>query len=343
MPPARTLLIDTLNGQTGAHPPIWLMRQAGRYLPEYRAIREQKGGFLDLCLDPDKAAEVTLQPVHRFGMDAAILFSDILIVPYALGQHLTFEEGEGPKLEPIREPGDLGRLDLQKVEAAVQPIWGTVGKVAAALPAGAALIGFAGSPWTVATYMVEGGGSKDFSEVKGFALRHPVAFEALLDRIVEASILYLDGQVRAGAQVLKLFDSWAGAVPADRFGAWVIEPTSRIVSAMRKAHPTVPLIGFPRGAGVQYQRYVDALDIQAVAVDPSVPLTEMKRLQSGIVVQGNLDPAYVLAGGQSMERAAKTLLDGLAGGPFVFNLGHGINRFTPPDHVAALVDLVHGG
>ena len=343
MAPTPNLMLDTLDGRPGPHPPIWLMRQAGRYLAEYREVRSQVGGFLELCFDPDRAAEVTLQPVRRYAMDAAILFSDILVVPHALGQHVRFEEGEGPKLTPLRDQQDIDGLSMAGVEATVGPVWKTVETVKAALPESVALIGFAGSPWTVATYMVEGGGSKDFSAVKALGLGEPALFDTLLQRIVDASVLYLDGQVRAGAQAIKLFDSWAGAVPAEKFEAWVIEPTKAIVEALKRAHPSVPVIGFPRGAGTLYWSYIDALPIDAVAVDPSVPLAEMQRLQKRLPVQGNLDPAYLLAGGEPLRTATGNLLAGLAGGPFVFNLGHGINRFTPPEHVAALVDQVRGG
>ncbi|MEM1401422.1 MAG: uroporphyrinogen decarboxylase [Pseudomonadota bacterium] len=333
-------LLATLRGEATEPPPLWLMRQAGRYLPEYREIRQQVEGFIALCMDSDRAAEVTLQPVRRYGLDAAILFSDILIVPHALGQSVRFEEGEGPKLDAIRTSRTVNSLSIDGVAGAVGPIWKTVEKVRAGLAPDAALIGFAGSPWTVATYMVEGGGSKDFSAVKHFALSEPSAFAGLLDRVVEASILYLRGQIDAGAQVIKLFDSWAGAVPSDRFDEWVIAPTGRIVDALKESHTQIPIIGFPRGAGANYHRYVDRLAIDAVAVDPSVPLSEMQTLQKRLPVQGKLDPAFLHTGGPALEQAVKTLLDGLAGGPFVFNLGHGIHRFTPPDNVAALVDIV---
>lgn len=340
MTSSTTPFLSALQGQSVSPPPIWLMRQAGRYLPEYQDVRRQKAGFLDLCFDSDSAAEVTLQPIRRFGFDAAILFSDILVVPHALGQPVSFVEGEGPKLEPIRSEEGVRELILGKVESAVTPVWRTVEKVRSSLPPEVALIGFAGAPWTVATYMVEGGGTKDFATVKGFALSQPEAFQDLIDRVVEASILYLAGQISAGAQVIKLFDSWAGAVPADQFGAWVIEPTRRIVSAIKQRFPGIPVIGFPRGSGVLYHRYVEALDIDAVAVDPAVPLDQMRELQQKLPVQGNLDPAYLLAGGEIQQRAVNSLLSALADGPFLFNLGHGINRLTPPEHVAALVEQV---
>jgi len=332
--------LAALRGDTVGTPPIWLMRQAGRYLPEYQEVRRQAAGFLDLCFNPDRAAEVTLQPIRRFGFDAAILFSDILVVPYALGQPVDFLEGEGPKLDPIRSEDGVRALSLGKVEAAVTPVWRTVEKVRSELPGDVALIGFAGAPWTVATYMVEGGGSKDFASVKAFALSEPQLFQEMIDRVVEATVLYLAGQISSGAQAIKIFDSWAGAVPADRFGAWVIEPTRRIVAAIKQRYPDIPVIGFPRGAGTLYHRYVDALGIDAVAVDPSVPIDQMRALQDGLPVQGNLDPAYLMAGGEIQSDAVNSLLSALADRPYVFNLGHGINRFTPPEHVAALVAQV---
>lgn len=332
--------LATLRGEPISPPPIWLMRQAGRYLPEYQEVRRQAAGFLDLCFNPDRAAEVTLQPIRRFGFDAAILFSDILVVPHALGQPVDFLEGEGPKLDPIRSEEGVRALALGKVEAAVSPVWRTVENVRSELPDDVALIGFAGAPWTVATYMVEGGGTKDFATVKAFALAEPDLFQDMIDRVVEATILYLAGQISSGAQAIKIFDSWAGAVPADRFGAWVIEPTRRIVAAIKQRYPTIPIIGFPRGAGVLYHRYVDALGIDAVAVDPSVPIDQMRMLQDGLPVQGNLDPAFLMAGGEIQANAVNSLLSGLADRPFVFNLGHGINRLTPPEHVAELVEQV---
>jgi uroporphyrinogen decarboxylase len=340
---AKTLL-RVLRGETLTVPPVWLMRQAGRYLPEYRALRETVGGFLDLCLTPELAAEVTLQPVRRFALDAAILFSDILIVPYALGQALEYRDGEGPVLEPLR-PTDIiaprGEADFCD---RVAPIWRTVERVKTVLGSDIALIGFAGAPWTVACYMVEGGSSRDFASVKSWAFSDPVGFGALIDRLVEASIVYLDGQVRAGADVLQLFDSWAGVLPESAFRQWVIEPTRKIVAALKQAYPDVPIIGFPRGAGLMYPAYMAETGVNALGLDQTVPLDFARRtLQPLGAVQGNLDPLLLVAGGDPMIAATRDILAVLGAGPFIFNLGHGVLPTTPPEHVQALIEIVHGG
>jgi uroporphyrinogen decarboxylase len=318
------------------------MRQAGRYLPEYREVRRQVGGFVELCLTPELAAEVTLQPLRRFPLDAAILFSDILIVPYGLGQKLEFREGEGPVLEPVSSRADLARLDPTAVEARVAPVFETVRRVRAALPPGAALIGFAGAPWTVATYMVEGGGSRDFAAAKRFAYNDEAGFATLIERIEEATVGYLCRQVEAGAQALQLFDSWAGVLAEPAFRRWVIEPTRRLVERVRTAHPSVPIIGFPRGAGLMTRAYVEETGVDAVALDTTVPLGDAAALQRLSPVQGNLDPQLLVVGGEPLQRAAEAILRALSSGPFVFNLGHGIVPETPPGNVGRLVDLVHG-
>ena len=316
-------------------PPIWLMRQAGRYLPEYRTLRERIPYFLVFCMTPELAAEATLQPIRRFGLDAAILFADILVVPHALGQQVSFTEGEGPALAP------LGKLQPAEVARRVAPVWDTVRRVKGELAKEVALIGFAGSPWTVATYMVEGGTSRDFNNVRYFAFNKPEGFQLLIDIVVEATITYLKGQIEAGADAVQLFDSWAGVLPEAEFRRWVIEPTRRITEALKKAHPTVPIIGFPRGAGVLYEAYRRESGVDAVSLDQTVPLAWARdRLQSVGPVQGNLDPVLLVVGGEPMEAAVRDIRAQLGHGPFVFNLGHGILPQTPPENVAELVALV---
>ncbi len=336
-------LLAALAGQRQAVPPIWLMRQAGRYLPEYMAVREKAGSFLDLCYAPEAAAEVTLQPVRRFGLDAAILFSDILVVPHALGQDVRFVEGEGPKLNPVRTASDVGKLSLERLSEHMAPVYETVGRVAAGLPDNAALIGFAGAPWTVATYMVEGGTSRTFERVRAFALGDESGFGRLIDLLVSATTRYLTQQVDAGAEAVQLFDSWSGVLPEQEFEKWVVEPTARIVEGFRTAHPAVPIIGFPRGAGMRYEAYAARTGITALALDETVPLDEAVKLQARRPVQGNLDPVALLLGGAALERGVRRLVETLSHGPYVFNLGHGINKETPPAHVEALVEAVRRG
>ena len=333
-------LLQALNGHVPDRVPVWLMRQAGRYLPEYREVRATAGNFLELCFSPELAAEVTLQPLRRYGMDGAILFSDILVVPHALGQPLDYVEGEGPKLDPVRTAAAVGRLSAGKFDEVLGPVYETVRRVRADLPPGATLIGFAGSPWTVACYMVEGGGSKDFAEVKRFAYGDPDGFSALIDCLVDSSVAYLRGQIDAGAEAVQLFDSWAGVLSESAFRRWVIEPTTRIVQALRGTHPQTPVIGFPRGAGMMYADYVRATGVSALGLDTSVPLSSAKALQERLPVQGNLDPVTVMVGGDAMRDEAKDILQALAARPFVFNLGHGVLQHTPPDHVAELVTLI---
>lgn len=324
---------------------MWLMRQAGRYLPEYRATRAQAGGFLDLCYSPSLAAEVTLQPIRRYGFDAAILFSDILIVPHALGQKLEFKEGEGPVLEPITEAAHLARLDPSKTAARYDSIAETVSRVRAGLPSETALIGFCGSPWTVATYMVAGHGTTDQAPARIFAYRDPSGFSQLIDVLVSSSLDYLSKQVQAGADALQLFDTWAGSLPPSEFERWVIEPTRRIVAELRKRHPGVPIIGFPRAAGVHARRYVEVTGVDGIGCDTTMPLAELRRRLDGlpIVLQGNLDPLLLVAGGATMESRVREILAETAGAPFIFNLGHGIVPQTPPEHVAKLVEFVRSG
>lgn len=339
----RKPLLRALGGETLAVPPVWLMRQAGRYLPEYRALRGQAKNFLTFCLTPELAAEATLQPIRRYGFDAAILFSDILVVPHALGQTVGFREGEGPALDPIADAAGIERLTPSTVALRTAPVMETVRRVRTELPAAVALIGFAGAPWTVATYMVEGGTSRDFTRAKRWAFGEPRGFAALVDKIVEATIVYLSAQIDAGAEVLQLFDSWAGVLPDPAFERWVIAPTRAIVAALKETHPDVPIIGFPRGAGLRYQSYARETGVDAVSLDPTVPLAWARQhLQAMLPVQGNLDPVLLLSGGEAMTTAAREIRAALSLGPFVFNLGHGILPETPPEHVSALLKILRG-
>ena len=334
-------MLQALRGVAVSPPPIWLMRQAGRYLPEYRELRQRVPNFLELCLTPELAAEATLQPLRRYTLDAAILFSDILVVPHGLGQSVRFKEGEGPVLAPIRSPEEVERLSLVGFAERVAPVFQTVERVASLVSAESTLIGFAGSPWTVATYMVEGGASRDFARVKAWAIGDAAGFGALIDLLVEATVRYLEGQVAAGAEVVQLFDSWAGVLDEMSFRRWVIEPTRRIVASLREHHPGLPIIGFPRGAGLMYRGYFLETGVTALSLDTTVPTgVARKTLQSIGPVQGNLDPLLLVAGGDAMAAAATIILDAFAGGPFIFNLGHGIVPETPPEHVARLIELV---
>lgn len=336
-----TRLGTALAGRRTDRPPFWFMRQAGRYLPEYRKIRAQVPDFLALCHTPELAARVTLQPVERFGMDAAILFSDILVVPHGLGVEVCFVEGEGPRLEPVWGERDLCRLQPDAVMASVAPIIETVRLVRRQLDPKVALIGFAGAPWTVATYMVEGGSSRDFVKTKAWAYGNPESFARLMDILVEATISYLDQQIKAGADAIQLFDTWAGVLSPIAFRRWVIEPTRQIVEGLRLRNPDIPVIGFPRGAGPLYRRYGEMTGVNCVGIDTAIdPVWAAEALQPFVAVQGNLDPLVLVAGGQAMRTEAEGILSVLANGPFVFNLGHGIVPQTPPEHVAELSALI---
>jgi len=333
-------LLRALAGEILRRPPWWLMRQAGRYLPEYRELRSQAPDFVTFCLTPALAAEATLQPVRRFGMDAAILFADILLVPQALGQQLGFGD-EGPLLEPIRDSSGVRNLRLDQLFACTEPVCETARLSRAKLPPETALIGFAGAPWTVATYMVEGGASKDFRHTKTWAYRDPEGFAALIELITEATINYLSGQIEAGVEVVQLFDSWAGALPPAEFARWVIEPTRRIVTALKERFSSLPIIGFPRGAGLLYEAYITDTGINGVGMDTVVPVAFARdRLQQYVAVQGNLDPVVLLVGGAALERSVKGIRDSLGCGPFIFNLGHGVLPQTPPEHVATLAQML---
>jgi uroporphyrinogen decarboxylase len=317
------------------------MRQAGRYLPEYREVRNKVSSFLDLCRTPELAAEVTLQPSRRFDLDAAIVFSDILMVPYALGQKVEFVEGEGPKLEPVRNAGDIDALKLHNTDGALAPVYETIEHVKGALPKDIPLIGFCGAPWTVATYMVEGAGSKDQAEARLWAYRDRATFRRLIDVLVEVSADYLVAQAGAGADVLQIFDSWAGSLSEDEFTRWCIAPTKRLVEQVKtKLSAEIPVIGFPRGVGLLAERYARETSVDAIGCDASMPVGWMRRLQERLPVQGNLDPLLLVAGGQELDARVDAILDTLGSKPFIFNLGHGIRPETPIENVERLVSLV---
>jgi uroporphyrinogen decarboxylase len=337
-------MLRALRGEAQPVPPVWLMRQAGRYLPEYRATRARAGSFLDLCYTPELAAEVTLQPIRRFGLDAAILFADILLVPHALGAALRFVEGEGPRLSTVTTPAELARLAApETVLEFLAPVYETVRQVRAALPAEVPLIGFAGAPWTVATYMIAGRGTPDQAPARTLLYRDPATFDALIERITAATILYLAAQVEAGAQIVKLFDSWAGALPGPHFARYGIAPAARIVAALRARFPGLPVIGFPRGAGAGIRSYVEAAGVQGVAIDTAVdPAWAAEALQPLACVQGNLDPLLIVIGGRPLAEAARGIVDALAGGPHIFNLGHGITPEADPRNVELLLRTIRG-
>jgi uroporphyrinogen decarboxylase len=333
------LLLDTLNGNRSDAVPIWLMRQAGRYLPEYRDLRARAGGFLAMAYDPELASEITLQPIRRFGFDGAILFSDILVIPHALGQDLWFETGEGPRLAPPLIDGAW--QSLEAMPSRLEPIYETVRLTRAALTEGVTMLGFAGSPWTVATYMVAGQGSKDHHEARALAYRDPAAFGSLIGVIETATVDYLLGQIDAGVEAVQLFDSWAGSLAPDEFERWVIAPNARIAAALHAERPAVPVIGFPKGAGEKLAAYARETGVDAVGVDETVdPLWAARELPAAMPVQGNLDPMLLLAGGRALEARICAVLDAFADRPHVFNLGHGISQFTPIEHVEKLIATV---
>jgi uroporphyrinogen decarboxylase len=337
-------LLRVLSGESVWPPPVWLMRQAGRHLPEYRATRAEAGSFMQLCLNPPMASEVTLQPVRRYGMDAAILFSDILIGPWAMGQGLTFAEGEGPRLPPIRDRAGLDALDMEGAAGRAAPIMETVRLTRAALEARhpeTALIGFAGSPWTVACYMVEGRGGGEFKHARRLAHSDPGFFGALMEKLEAATLAYLLAQAEAGAEALMLFDSWAGQLPPNAFRKWVIEPNARLRAALKAARPDLPVIGFPRLAGPMLVEYAGRTGMQAVAMDTAMdPAWAVANIPQGIALQGNLDPELVVAGGAALKTEARGLLAAMRGRPFIFNLGHGVEQPTPPEHVVQLLQVI---
>ena len=343
-------LLRVLKGEAVWPPPIWLMRQAGRYLPEFRAMRAQ-ADFITRCMTPDIATELTLQPIRRFGMDGAILFSDILILPWAMGQSLRFEEGVGPVLEPVRTPADLARLDPSRVAERTAPVMEALRRLRAALDAPGSLgvaqggqttlLGFAGSPFTVACYMVEGGGSKEFAITRGMAYSEPALFDRLIDQLTQSTATMLCDQIAAGAEAVMLFDSWAGLLPPAQFARQVIAPTRAIVQAIRARYPEVPIIGFPRLGGLLVGRYAAETGVSAVALDTGADLAlAAELLPDGMVMQGNLDPLCLIAGGAALEQAADAIRETMRGRPHIFNLGHGVLPQTPPEHVGALVERV---
>jgi len=338
-------LLRVLRGEAVWPPPIWLMRQAGRYLPEYHEVRAQAGDFIALCTTPRLAAEVTLQPIRRYGFDAAILFSDILMLPWALGHGLEYRQGEGPVLPPLRDETALSALDPRRVPGAIAPILETVRLVRAGLVAegfpDCALIGFAGAPFTVTCYMVEGGGSRDFAATRALAYERPELFERLIGVLTDATVTYLAAQIEAGAEAVMLFDSWAGVLSPPLFRQHVIRPAESIVSRLSSRFPGVPVIGFPRLAGLMVGEYASATGVSAVGLDTSMdPALAVHRVPPDIALQGNLDPMALVAGDDALRREASHILRAVRGHPFIFNLGHGIVPQTPPEHVARLVELV---
>ncbi|MDA0654353.1 MAG: uroporphyrinogen decarboxylase [Proteobacteria bacterium] len=340
--PAKPLL-QVLAGARVDPPPIWLMRQAGRYLPEYREVRATAGDFLTLCYTPDLAVEVTLQPIRRYGLDAAILFSDILVIPDALGRQVAFREGEGPVLTPLRHADEIDRLDPERIVEHLAPVYETVSRLAAALPETVTLIGFAGAPWTVAAYMVEGRGGSDFASLVKWAWREPESFGRLIHKLVDATVLHLLAQIEAGVEAVQLFDSWAGIAAEPLFRHWCLDPAAEIIARLRDKHPGVPVIAFPRGAGPLLADFARETGAAAVGLDTAVPLHwAAAALPATTVLQGNLDPAVLATGGPSVAAEVGRILDALGGRPHIFNLGHGIRKETDPETVAALVRAVRG-
>jgi uroporphyrinogen decarboxylase len=340
-------ILEVLNGKRTGKVPFWLMRQAGRYLPEYRELRAKAGGFLDLVYDPEAAAEVTMQPLRRYGMDAAILFSDILVIPHALGQTVTFETGEGPRLDPLTSEKDFARLDLSRVDEHCKTVYETVALVREKMRAEkfdqTTLIGFCGSPWTVICYMIEGRGSKDFAKAKAWAQNDPESFQKLVHIVTEASCQYLAGQIKAGAEVIQLFDSWSGLLEDDQFRRWVIAPTKKICHYLHENFPNVPVIGFPRGAGKLAFDYARETGVNCVGLDQGADNQwAAESLQKIVPVQGNLDPELLVSGGEALKQGLEKIHTSFKGRPWIFNLGHGVIKETDPDNIALLRDIVHG-
>jgi len=338
---SKKLLLDVLSGQKHSPPPIWMMRQAGRYLPEYREVRARAGGFLDLCFTPDFAVEVTLQPIRRFGFDGAVIFSDILVMPYALGRDVRFEAGEGPRLDPLDTPEKIAALATEADFGKLQPVYEALRRVRAELAPEVTLIGFCGAPWTVATYMVAGQGTPDQAPARMLAYREPEAFSKIIDALVENSIEHLVGQLEAGADCVQIFDTWAGVLPPREFLRWSIAPTARIVEGVRAKVPDAKIIGFPRGAGALLPAYVGATRVDAVSIDwTAEPSLIRERVQTRVAVQGNLDPLALIAGGAALERAVDDVLSNYGQGRLIFNLGHGILPETPIAHVEQMIARV---
>ena len=320
------------------------MRQAGRYLPEYREVRRAVGGFLELCYTPELAAEVTLQPIRRYGFDAAIIFSDILVIPHALGQAVSFEEGVGPVLDPVASADGLRPPGSNQVEDHLAPVYDAIGRVRRELPDGVAMIGFAGAPWTVATYMVEGGTTRTFDRIKKLAFGSPDTFQALIDVLVETTAAHLVRQIDAGAEAVQIFDTWSGILPEHAFQRWCVAPVAEITARVKAAHPETPVIGFPRGAGPHYADFAQKVGVDAVTVDYSMPRRWARdHVQPKACIQGNLDPVYLVSGGAALDEEVRDILDVFGAGPFVFNLGHGILPSTPLENVERLIRLVRDG
>jgi uroporphyrinogen decarboxylase len=342
-PVATKPLLEVLDGKSQKVPPVWMMRQAGRYLPEYRALRAKAGSFLDLCFTPKYAAEVTLQPIRRFRFDAAILFSDILVVPHALGRRVTFEAGEGPRLDPIEDGAAIAAMLSEVDQAVLAPIYETIARAKAALDPDIALLGFCGAPWTVATYMIAGRGTPDQAPARLFAYRHPDDFVRLIDILVEASVAYLVRQFVAGVEAVQLFDSWAGVLPPAKFERWCIAPAHRIVEQVRAQVPGARIIGFPRGAGTSLGAYLRSVPVNAISLDwTEDPAVMRDQIPQNVAVQGNLDPLALLAGGSALDRAVDDVLAAFADRPHIFNLGHGILPETPIAHVERMLKRIRG-
>lgn len=334
------ILLETLKGNPSDRVPFWFMRQAGRYLPEYREVRATTNSFMEFCYSPDKAAEVTLQPIRRFGMDGAILFADILVVPDGLGQKVWFEAGHGPKLDPVANTESFSKLSVSNFHDKVGAVYQTLGILKNALPHDVTLLGFAGAPWTVATYMIEGAGSKDHAAARQLGYGNPQLFGKILDILVEATSQYLCRQIEAGADAVQIFDSWSAALSEKSFDDWVIAPTAEIVSRVKGRHPETPIIGFPRLAGAQLEKFVIETKVDAVSLDTGVPMEYARQIQEKVCVQGNIDPHLVVSGGETMKKEALHILDGLKGGAHIFNLGHGFVPQTPPENVGDLSELI---
>lgn len=330
-------------GRVEARPPVWLMRQAGRYLPEYRETRSSARDFLSFCYTPELAIEVTLQPIRRFGFDASIIFSDILVIPDALGQRVRFVEGEGPRLDAIETPEALGALASVLDEEKLQPVYEALRGVRAALPASTSLIGFCGAPWTLATYMIAGQGTPDQAPARLFAYQHRAAFVSLIETLTESCITHLTRQIEAGAEIVQIFDSWAGPLPLAEFEAWCLEPVARITQAIRARFPHVPVIAFPRAVAGSLRGFVERTGVQAISLDTAARLAEARaQLPDSIVTQGNLDPLVLISGGDALDRAVDDILAAAQGRPHIFNLGHGILPQTPIAHVERMLERIRG-
>ncbi|WP_020590426.1 uroporphyrinogen decarboxylase [Kiloniella laminariae] len=337
------LMIRALKGEKTERTPVWLMRQAGRFLPEYRKTRASADGFLDLCYSPDLAVEVTLQPIRRFGFDASIVFSDILVIPHALGQKVWFEEGVGPKLQPLQSIADLEKLTLDNLHSHLSPVYETLGRLREDLPKETTLIGFAGAPWTVVSYMIEGGSSKDYAKAKTWAYSNPLEFDRIIDLVVEATTLYLIKQIESGAETVQIFDSWAGVWPEFALKRWCLEPCKKIISGIKAVYPDVPVILFPRGVGDSYPLFARESGADALGLDTTLsPLWARDNIQSHVTVQGNLDPLLLVAGGSMLDQSIDSILSAFTDGPFIFNLGHGILPQTPIEHVEQMLKRIRG-